>query len=320
VDERKNSERNDEYQVEHQRDRGRFFVGPHSLRIEGQVKLPAFLPALRSPTAALSLAFLFGIASSTLASWRLDWSDDFEGNTLDTNKWTFDIGNGSGGWGNRELEYYTSRTTNAYVADGLLHIVAREESFEGFHYTSGKLKTRGLFSTLYGRVEFRAKLPQGVGYWPAIWMMPAKSPYGGWPACGEIDIVENKGRVPNKVMGTLHFGGGNQGHAQSHGPSYTFSGGDSVTNFHVYALEWTTNQIKWYVDNSLYETQSSWWTTGGKYPAPFDSPFYIIMNLAVGGNFDRNPEATTVFPGDMQIDYVRVFHWIPPTEPSLGLR
>ena len=275
---------------------------------------------LASATAALVLGFLILGGGSASAGWQLVWSDEFSGTSVDTTKWTFDTGNGSGGWGNNELEYYTSRASNVYVADGLLHVVARKESYKGFNYTSAKLKTLGLFSKRYGRFEFRAKLPQGKGYWPALWLMPRDSIYGGWAASGEVDMMENKGRIPTQVMGTLHFGGPYPNQAQSYGPSYTFSGGDSVTNFHVYAVEWTTNQFSWYVDGTLYQTQSDWYSTGGAFPAPFDQPFYIIMNLAVGGNFDGNPDGTTVFPGDMQVDYVRVYDWVPLSGAHLNLR
>ena len=266
--------------------------------------------------AALLTLLLFGAGGKALAGWRLAWSDEFNGSNVDTSRWTFDTGNGNGGWGNNELEYYTSRATNVFVSDGLLHLVARKEDYQGCSYTSTKLKTKGLFSALYGRFEFRAKLPQGKGYWPALWLMPRDSVYGGWAASGEVDILESKGRIPTNVMGTLHFGGSYPNNAQSHGPSYTFSGGDSVTNFHVYALEWTTNRFSWFVDNKLYETQTQWRSVGGPYPAPFDQPFYIIMNLAVGGNFDGNPDGTTVFPADMQVDYVRVYNWVLPAKPS----
>jgi beta-glucanase (GH16 family) len=257
---------------------------------------------------------------SAFALWKLTWSDEFNGTNVDSTKWGFDIGNGQGGWGNGELEYYTSRPTNVYVTNGLLHIVARKESYNGFSFTSAKLKTDGLFSTLYGRMEFRVKLPQGKGYWPALWLMPSNSVYGGWAASGEVDIMENMGRIPTSVLGTLHFGGVYPNQDQSHGPSYNFPSGDSVTNFHVYVLEWTTNQFNWYVDNTLYETQTSWWSSGGPYPDPFNIPFYIIMNLAIGGNFDGPPDGTTVFPGDMQVDYVRVYHWVTPPAPALALR
>ena len=250
--------------------------------------------------------------------WQLVWSDEFGGNTVNTTNWTFEIGNGcpsNCGWGNNELEYYTSRPQNVYVANGLLHIVAQKESYSGYNYTSAKLKTFGLFSQKYGRFEFYAKLPQGQGYWPALWMMPADSVYGGWAASGEIDVMENKGSNPTNVLGTLHFGAMYPNQTQSFGPSFRFNGGDSVTNFHLYALEWTTNAISWYVDDQLYETQTNWWSSSNPtnsnirnpYPAPFDQPFYIIMNLAVGGNFGGNPDTNTVFPGEMQVDYVRAY-------------
>ncbi len=266
---------------------------------------------------ALVALWLLSTTGTTLAGWQLAWSDEFSGTTIDTNHWTFDTGNGRGGWGNNELEYYTSRATNAFVSDGLLHIVARKESYHGCGYTSARLKTRGRFSALYGRFEFRARLPQGKGYWPALWLMPRDSVYGGWAASGEVDIMENKGRLPGTVLGTLHFGGSYPKNTLSHGPPYTFPPGDSVTKFHVYALEWTTNQFSWYVDNTRYETQSSWWSSGGPYPAPFNQPFYIIMNLAVGGKFDGNPDESTVFPGDMQVDYVRVYKWAAPPPTAL---
>ncbi len=275
---------------------------------------------VRFAAAALFFAVCMGAASSARASWQLAWSDEFDGTNVNSANWTYDTGNGAGGWGNNELEYYTTRTNNVFVTNGLLHIVARKESYQGFNYTSAKLKTLGLFSTTYGRFEFRAKLPQGVGYWPALWLMPVNNTYGGWAASGEVDIMENKGRYPTNVLGTLHFGAPYPGQDQSHGPSYNFPTGDSVTNFHTYVLEWTTNQFNWYVDSTLYETQTSWWTSGGTYPEPFNIPFYIIMNLAVGGNFDGNPDATTVFPGDMQLDYVRVYNWVTPSAPVLQLR
>ncbi len=258
-----------------------------------------------------ALALTIYIVQPAKAEWQLVWSDEFGGGSINTNHWTFDIGTGPPypGWGNSELEYYTSRSQNAYVSNGLLHIVAQSESYNGSSYTSAKLKTLGLFSQADGRFEFRAKLPQGQGYWPALWMMPRDSVYGGWAASGEIDVMENNGNDPTTVLGTIHFGGQWPDQDQSYGPPFTFPVGDSVTNFHVYALEWTSNAISWYVDSQLYETQTYWWSSGGSYPAPFDQPFYLIMNLAVGGNFVGNPNGSTVFPGEMQVDYVRVYDW-----------
>jgi beta-glucanase (GH16 family) len=248
----------------------------------------------------------------TRAGWQLMWSDDFSGGSLNATNWTFDTGNGNNGWGNRELEFYTTRPENVYVGDGMLHIVARKETFQGKNYTSAKLKTRGLFSQKYGRFEFCARLPQGQGYWPALWMMPEDAVYGHWAASGEIDVMENKGGDPGKIFGTIHYGGTPPHNAHSHGPHFDFPPGDSAQNFHLYAVEWTSNSISWSVDNHVYETQTNWWSSingGGHnpYPAPFDQPFYIIMNLAVGGQFGGNPNDTTLFPGEMQVKYVRVY-------------
>src|SRR5438093_1651333 len=193
---------------------------------------------------ATTLAFLaLGIWLMSLnhADGQLIWSDEFDGASLDASHWIFDIGTGPPypGWGNNELEYYTSRPQNVYVTNGLLHIVALQESYNGASYTSARLKTRGLFYQKYGRFEFRAKLPQGKGYWSALWLMPEESVYGGWAASGEIDVMENKGSNPANVLGTIHFGGIYPNQTQSFGPSYNFPAGDSVTNFHLYALEWT---------------------------------------------------------------------------------
>ena len=245
------------------------------------------------------------------AGWQQVWNDEFDGTSVNSSRWTFDIGNGSGGWGNNELEYYTSRPQNVFVTNGILHIVARNEvpQYNGFDYTSAKLKTSGRFSQKYGRFEFRARLPQGQGYWPALWMMPASSVYGGWAASGEIDIMENKGSNPTTTGGTIHYGGSWPNNVYS-GSSYTFPSGGVATDFHTYMLEWGTNYMKWYVDGVAYQTQTSWWSSGGPYPAPFDQPFYLIMNLAVGGNYGGNPNGSTVFPGEMQVDYVRVYEFV----------
>lgn len=277
----------------------------------------------------VALIFLLCLSSAD-ADWKLVWQDEFDSNTLDPNHWKFDIGNGSGGWGNNELEYYTSRPQNVFTTNGMLHIVALKESYAGFNYTSAKMKSAGLFYKKYGRFEFRAKFPQGQGYWPALWMMPEDGVYGGWAASGEIDIFENRGNNPLNVLGTIHFGGTYPNNTHSSGPSFNFPNGQSVTDFHIYALEWTTNAIRWYVDDTLYETQTSWWSSSNPtntsirnpYPAPFDQPFYLIMNLAVGGNFGGNPDTSTTFPGEMLVDYVRVYDWqsgpVPP--PVLKLR
>jgi len=254
----------------------------------------------------------FGFAAIGLGTceaqggWRLVWSDEFDGASIDTNHWEFETGN-NGGWGNNELEFYTRRPDNAYESNGVLHIVAEHTGTNDLAYTSARMKSEGLFAHQYGRFEFRAKFPKGKGYWPALWLMPKDSAYGGWPACGEIDVAENKGDYPAVVQGTIHYAAPGGGHVQST-DYYTFpAAGDKANTFHTYALEWTTNSISWYVDNQLYETQTNWSTAAAPYPAPFNQPFYIIMNLAIGGNYDGNPDTNTVFPGEMQVDYVRVY-------------
>ena len=250
-----------------------------------------------------------------VTQWNIVWSDEFNGTSIDTSKWAFETGNHNG-WGNSEREYYTGRTNNAYVSNGILHIVARQESTNGFSYTSARMKTENLYTTTYGRVEWRAKLPAGVGMWPALWMLGANIGPVGWPSCGEIDVVETKGTAPATVQSSLHSGSDETG-------TYIFSGGDSSTNFHNYLLEWEPNSISFSVDGHLYETQTSWGTSisGATYPTPFNAPFFILMNLAVGGNYVGNPSisainAGTIFPAEVQVDYVRVYERTVPLQIS----
>jgi beta-glucanase (GH16 family) len=237
------------------------------------------------------------------------WSDEFNGAAIDPLVWTYDTGNG--GWGNSELEYYTSRTNNAYVAGGLLHLVARAESYGGSSYTSARMKSEGLFSWKYGRVEWRAQLPAGTGFWPALWMLGTNITTVDWPGCGEVDVMENNGGNPYMAQGSLHSG-------SDATAIYTFIGGAAATNFNTYTLDWTTNALLFYVDGRLYETQTNWSSsTGNAYPFPFDQPFFLIMNLAIGGSYLGKPttnaiNAGTTFPGEVSVDYVRIYQ---PTAP-----
>jgi beta-glucanase (GH16 family) len=292
-----------------------FFTGWYHHKEAGAVKI--FLKMHALPVGQqffFRVAIIISItAIGTLtgrADWKLVWSDEFNGESIDTNHWTFEIGNRHG-WGNREWEYYTSHPENAYVSNGVLHIVAWQERIKNSDYTSARMKSEGLFAKQYGRFEFRAKFPQGKGFWPALWLMPENNNYGGWPSCGEIDVVENRGNHPDVVQGTIHYAAAANGkHLQSSG-LYTFPAGDGVYNFHTYAVEWATNSISWFVDSHLYETQTNWSTDTAPYPAPFNQPFYIIMNMAVGGLYSGYPDTNTVFPGDMQVDYIRVYDKIP---------
>ncbi|MGA2748787.1 MAG: glycoside hydrolase family 16 protein [Verrucomicrobiota bacterium] len=253
-------------------------------------------------------------AGGPQGNWNIVWSDEFNGTAINTNVWTYDLGN-NGGWGNNELEYYTSSPQNAYVSNGLLHIVALQQSTNGYSYTSARMKTEGLYAAEYGRFEFRASLPAGAGFWPALWMLGTNITSVGWPACGEIDVMENNGSFLTNVQGSLHSG-------SDETQVYTLPGG-SVTNFHRYVLEWTTNAINWYVDGLLYETQTSWSSSVWAYPAPFNQPFFLIMNVAVGGEFIGNPSIATInsnsiFPGQMQVDYVRRYDLTTPLELAVA--
>ena len=243
-------------------------------------------------------------------NYQLVFADEFDGTELDLANWTHQIGDGTSvglppGWGNNELQYY--RAENTTVSDGLLTITAREEAFAGYNYTSSRIITEGKQEFEYGRIEARIKMPIGQGLWPAFWMLfPAPGEYGGWAASGEIDIMEYIGSEPNEVFGTLHFGQPFPGNVFS-SEEYVLPSGTFNDDFHVFAIEWEPGEIRWYVDGLLYATQNNWWSNGGPYPAPFDTEFYILLNLAVGGNLPGNPDATTVFPQEFVIDYVRVY-------------
>ena len=252
------------------------------------------------------LLLLHGVvADADAQDWTLVWSDEFDTpGPPDPTRWNYDIG--GHGWGNQELQYYTDRPDNVRVENGLLVIEAHEEAYQGNAYTSARLVTRGRAAWKYGRIEARIKLPFGQGIWPAFWMLPTDSPYGGWPAGGEIDIMEYLGHDTDRVYGTLHSGGGALGHRFS-GTHYTLAEGTFADDFHTFALEWEPRRMRWYVDGELYQTQLSWSSAGGPYPAPFDTPFHILLNLAVGGEWPGLPDATTTFPQRMEVDYVRVY-------------
>jgi beta-glucanase (GH16 family) len=258
-----------------------------------------------------TLPVIQGAASSPEdEGWTLVWADEFEGTSVDSGKWEHQIGTGASeglqNWGNNERQYYTDRPENSRVEEGRLHITARQESFGGRQYTSARLRTRGKGDWTYGRFEIRARLPRGRGMWPAVWMLPADNEYGEWAASGEIDIMELVGHEPATVHGTLHYGGTWPDNTYS-GSSYTLPSSDFSQDFHVFALEWAPGEFRWYVDGFRYRTQSQWHTQGHDFPAPFDKRFHLLINLAVGGNWPGNPDATTEFPQELVIDYVRVY-------------
>ncbi|MEK4046924.1 carbohydrate binding domain-containing protein [Paenibacillus sp. FSL H8-0048] len=248
--------------------------------------------------------------------WSLVWNDEFDDNVIDPAKWTYDLGDGTvvgnPGWGNNELEYYTNDPKNVKEQDGKLIITARKEPMGGKPYTSTRIKTNGLYSKMYGKFEIRAKAPAGKGLWPAIWMLPENYVYGNWAASGELDIMEGWGSRPNVVAGTIHYGSQWPDNVYS-GKEYVLPGGSTIEEFHTYSIEWEPGEIRWYVDGVLFSTKNDWYSKSSgqpavnAYPAPFNQKFHLLMNLAVGGNFDGNPTEETVFPSSMEIDYVRIY-------------
>ena len=281
------------------------------------------------------------IANPTLATAENDpidpgddlvlvWSDEFDGASLDPATWFFATGRGEEaglppGWGNDELQYYLP--DNAQVEGGVLKITAKRETFGGQPYTSARILTEDRFAFQYGRIEASIKLPSGQGIWPAFWMLSQDSPYGIWAATGEIDIVEavNLDGVPrpdnpdadgggNTIFGTIYYGGefpNQEFSSETYIPSV-----DVTESFNTYAVEWDVNEIRWYFNDVLYATQNSWFSTAAPYPAPFDQPFYILLNVAVGGNFPGFPDADTPFPATMEVDYVRVYEGVAPFVPA----
>jgi len=292
-----------------------------------QSKRPLFVPITR--TGALLSVLVTVVSTAFLAvcptlcaakppAWKLVWRDEFDGSSgpaVDSSKWNFDVG--GKGWGNNELETYTSRAVNAHLERGLLVITALKESFTGpdgvtRNYSSARLLTKNKFSQAYGRFEARIKIPYGQGIWPAFWLLGDNIGTTHWPNCGEIDIMENIGREPSIVHGTFHGPGYSGGRGIS--AAYALPNGQKFSDdFHTFALEWEPNVMRFYVDGILYRTR-----TPADLPAGttwvFDHPFFIILNVAVGGGWPGNPDATTVFPQQMLVDYVRVYQRATPSQ------
>lgn len=235
---------------------------------------------------------------------KLVWSDEFNYKGLpDSSKWGYD--RGAGGWGNNELQYYTrGRQENARVQDSNLVIEARKENFEGAAYTSARLVSKNKGDWKYGRFEIRAKLPAGKGMWPAIWMLPTKWMYGGWPQSGEIDIMENVGYLPDSIFGTVHTGAYN--HSINTQKVKSILTKNISTSFHVYAIEWTAEEISFFVDGKKYNNFKNEHTNSAAWP--FDQEFHLLLNIAVGGNWGgKYGVDDNIFPQQMVIDYVRVY-------------
>ena len=291
------------------------------------------------------------MATRARKGWKLVWSDEFEGNEVDRSKWDFDLGNGFydyknhawvPGWGNEELQYYTHDAENVTVGQSVLTIRAVKAPLHGCGYTSARLKTKKrdgsvLFATQYGRVEFRARVPWGKGLWPALWMLPVDDAYGGWAASGEIDVMEIVGEKPHEVLNSIHYGS-SYPKRTLHTHVHPLPGGSTVSEWHTYAVEWEPGELRFYVDDVHTSTEDFWWSCSklkdglgveaakaadlNPWPAPFDRPFYLVMNVAVGGNFPGAPDENTRFPAELQVDYVRVYDKVggygPPKPRGIG--
>ena len=234
--------------------------------------------------------------AATTDKWDLTWSDEFNGDKINPLNWTYDMD--GHGWGNNELEYYTDRPENSRIEDGNLIIEARKESYKGSQYTSARLKTEGLQNFTYGKIDARIKLPEGQGTWPAFWMLGSNMASSQWPACGELDIMEHINSSQD-IYGTIHWDANGM---QSEGGQTKID----VTQYHDYSIEWTPNYIKWFVDDTEYAKYDI--TNGINGTAPFHKPFFILLNLAVGGNWPKSPDSSTEFPAKMYVDYVRVYN------------
>ncbi|UJH67531.1 family 16 glycosylhydrolase [Allomuricauda sp. SCSIO 65647] len=234
-------------------------------------------------------------------------ADEFDSDGApDQSLWAYDIGRGpdGDGWGNQELQYYTDRSENVIVENGVLLITAREESFEGAQFTSARLLTKDLFEQKYGRFEARIRLPWGQGIWPAFWMLGADIDENPWPGAGEIDIMEYRGQEPSVLIGSVHGPGYSAGEAIS--KEFTLENDRFDTGFHIFGIEWGPEFVNFYVDDVLYNQITPEDVTG---PWVFDKPFFILVNLAVGGTFVGMPNEETEFPQTMIVDYVRVYEY-----------
>lgn len=264
-----------------------------------------FSPFLLNVMRKLLLIFGFIPAFSFGQLWNLVWSDEFSGNSLSSANWQHEVGTGSNGWGNNELQYYTASPNNSYLDTGYLHIRALHQPFNGSDYTSARIKTQGLFDVEYGKIEARMKLPSGKGIWTAFWMLGSNITSVGWPSCGEIDIMERV-NTELRVHGTYHHN--NSGHTYEGDFRYL-----DPSDFHVYAVEWDENEMRWYADGVMYFSKDIGPTSVST--EEFHEPFFILFNMAIGGNWPGSPDANTVFPATMMIDYVRVYK---PTSLNLN--
>jgi beta-glucanase (GH16 family) len=261
---------------------------------------------LQHSTIVTALAMVLSSSALAGAEWKLVWADEFSSPQINRTNWTYDLG--ANGWGNQELQCYTDRPANSYITNdaagnGMLVIEAKPEEFKGAKFTSARLKTQGLQRWTYGKIEARISIPGGKGIWPAFWMLGENMPSAGWPACGEIDILEHVEAYdmrPTSVRSSLH--GPVRSAANSiHGDTQVQK---LAGNFHTFTAEWESTEVRWYLDGKQYFSAKRGDVAGNWV---FDHPFFIIMNVAVGGSWPGAPDATTKFPARMLVDYVRVY-------------
>ena len=298
-----------------------------SPRLRRRVLLIALLAGLGASVGCMPVRNPLSTTPATTAppGWQLVWNDEFDGSSLDTSRWTAE--NSTYGDGNLELACLTPRPENLRVGGGQLTITARREATpyrcrnerrtaefpNGRPYTSAMIRSQGKFDVTFGRIEMRARLPRGTGLWPAFWMLSSDYRYGGDGRSGELDIMENIGSRPHEISGTAHYCYSCSGRDARQGHGYTFPAGtDAADGFHTYAVEWEPGVIRWYVDGNLYGTSDATnrpWVAppGAAFPAPFDHPHYLILNMAVGGRWPGSPTADTPFPAEFSVDYVRVY-------------
>jgi len=241
-----------------------------------------------------------------LPGYQFIWSDEFDGIEIDYSKWTHEVGDH---WYNNEIQSYTARPCNSVVENGYLVIIARKEQYGPNNYTSARLRSLSKADFRYGRMAARIKLPTGQGIWPAFWMLPTYQIYGGWPDSGEIDIMEAINQA-DRIYGTIHFSNA-QHERVSSGGSYYASGLNFADDFHVYAVEWEPNEIRWFVDDVMYFSETKWSSGSNPYPAPFNEHFHFLLNAAIGGDWAGPPDESTVFPQKMFVDWVRVYQKTP---------
>jgi hypothetical protein len=271
--------------------------------INATINISSAIGIIRNDDAFLYIDDGGYISADSYEGMELVWADEFEETTINSEYWTHELG--ASGWGNNELQNYTSSTDNSFINTGKLVIEANNKPSGGASYSSARMVSKGKQSFQYGRIDIRAKLPEGQGIWPALWMLGDNIDEVGWPACGELDIMELVGHLPSTLYGTAHWGAEGQGFSTYRTGEYELSGAKFSDAFHVFSLEWEEDKVVWLLDDEPFHEVTKSSIEGAAYR--FNAPFFFIMNIAVGGNWPGAPDASTKFPQRMFIDYVRVF-------------